>query len=45
MKEDRSLDLVEDDEFPGILFAQISLYTGKPPDRKPLSFNSFEQDS
>jgi len=33
LKEDRSLNLVTDDEFPGYLFAKIGLYNQAPPAR------------
>jgi len=33
LKEDRSLNLVTDDEFPGYLFAKIGLYNTAPPRR------------
>lgn len=36
LKEDRSLDLVTDDEFPGFLFLKISLFANNPSPRAPI---------
>ena len=36
LKEDRSLDLVTDEEFPGFLYVQAYLYAMQPPPRKAL---------
>lgn len=43
-KEDRSLDLITDDEFPGFLFASINLYAINPPERLPLTNNIKMED-
>lgn len=36
LKEDTSLDLVQDDEFPGFLYVRISLLKMAPPERVPI---------
>lgn len=40
MKEDRSLMLVHDDEFPGFLYANIQLMSVNPGPRKPFQPNT-----
>ena len=32
MEEDKSLDMLDDEEFPGIIFARIKLYSHDPED-------------
>lgn len=39
LKEDRALDLLSDDEFPGFLFLKVSLFAVNPPVRLPLEKN------
>lgn len=36
LKEDKSLDLVKDDEFPGFLYANVQLESMNPSLRKPF---------
>jgi hypothetical protein len=36
LKEDRALNLLSDDEFPGFLFVKVSLFCVNPPIRLPL---------
>jgi hypothetical protein len=36
LKQDRSLDLIADDEFPGFLFLRLSLFANNPPPRTPI---------
>jgi len=44
LKEDRALDLLSDDEFPGFLFVKVTLYQINPPIRPPLEKNIKTQE-
>ena len=39
LKEDKALNLLSDDEFPGFLFVKVSLFAVNPPPRPPLERN------
>mmetsp|Transcript_31029 Transcript_31029/g.28217 ORF Transcript_31029/g.28217 Transcript_31029/m.28217 type:complete len:446 (+) Transcript_31029:579-1916(+) len=43
LKEDKSLDLVTDEEFPGIIYARIQLFGSNPPERRPLNHHQTEK--
>lgn len=44
LKEDRALNLLSDDEFPGFLFVKVSLFAVNPPSRPPLERNIKTQE-
>ena len=44
LKEDRALDLLTDDEFPGFLFVKVNLFQVNPPIRPPLERNIKTQE-
>lgn len=44
LKEDRALDLLSNDEFPGFLFIKVSLFCVNPPPRPPLEQNTKTQE-
>ena len=44
MKEDKALNLLSDDEFPGFLFVKVSLFAVNPPPRLPLERNIKTQE-
>ena len=44
LKEDRALNLLSDDEFPGFLFVKVNLFCVNPPIRLPLERNIKTQE-
>ncbi len=42
LKEDKSLGLVSDDEFPGFLYARVQLWGVAPPSRVFIDKSKFE---